>query len=108
MRAVCSAWRYEGALEDAELVVSELVANAVRHAGGSVDVVLEVTGDVQHLKASVYDGSALSPEIRRLGAEEEAGRGLRIVEELALDWGTEEQQEGKRVWVDLGPRSSAR
>lgn len=103
-RAVLGGWGYrdEDALEVVELVVTELVTNALRHAPGTPFQLQLESGD--RLRVAVVDGSALVPVARAMDAAsegEESGRGLHIVSELADAWGFEDLPDGKRIWVDL-------
>ncbi len=76
-------------LDDARLVVSELVGNAVRHARPLADGTMRVAwvADDTQLEVAVTDGGALStPEVVDAGVSDLAGRGLSIVEALAERW----------------------
>lgn len=87
-------------LDDAALVLSELVGNAVRHAeGSSLQVRLRRTGDV--LRIAVHDRSATPPQPREASFEDESGRGMLIIEALSKDWGWEPRPTGKVVWADV-------
>jgi anti-sigma regulatory factor (Ser/Thr protein kinase) len=100
-RAILKGWGYrdDAALEAVELVVTELVTNALRHAGGGFQLQLQ---SGRSLRVAVADGSALVPVARAMDDEGESGRGVHIVTELARDWGVEEREGGgKRIWVDL-------
>ncbi len=68
-------------VDDAALVVSELVANAVEHARGGCRLRLEVSGD--RVTVEVYDTSPVRPRVRRPSSERENGRGLALVRQLA-------------------------
>lgn len=84
---------------DAKLVVSELATNAVIHAGTPFSVTVALQGPV--IRISVRDESDLPPRVRDAGPEARSGRGLRIVDAIADDWGVERDPAGKTVWVDL-------
>ena len=87
-------------LDDAALVLSELVGNAVRHAkGNTVQVRLRRTDDV--LRIAVHDGSPATPAPRDASAEDENGRGMLIIEALSHRWGWEPLSTGKVVWADV-------
>ena len=85
--------------DDLELVVGELVANAVVHAGLPAEVVLFVAAP--RVRVEVRDHSRLSPLRGRHGAESMTGRGLRLVESVARAWGVERRQRGKAVWAEF-------
>ena len=86
--------------DDAQLATSELVANAVRHAGTPVVLRVFVGTDV---RVSVEDGR---PELRQPvpvgdAAHAESGRGLRIVAAVSTDWGLALSPAGKVVWFTM-------
>lgn len=87
----------------AELVTSELVTNALVHAGTQIDVSVELCPD--RVRVEVADGSPHLPESRRYGATAGTGRGLVMVEELTDEWGAFRQGrggQGKVVWFEIG------
>jgi anti-sigma regulatory factor (Ser/Thr protein kinase) len=87
-------------LDDAALVLSELVGNAVRHAEGvTMQVRLRRTADV--LRIAVQDGSTAPPAPRDASFEDESGRGMRIIEALSSRWGCEPLPGGKVVWAEV-------
>jgi anti-sigma regulatory factor (Ser/Thr protein kinase) len=92
------------ALGDVLLVASELVTNAVVHSGGSAADVLTVTATLRraHLLISVHDPglSGQSAQTRPRDDSQPHGLGLRIVEQLASEWGAEDGR-GYRVWAEL-------
>ncbi len=88
----------------AELLVSELVGNAVRYAGeGEVLVHARVADGL--LRVEVLDSSQVVPPLptRMPSADAESGRGLLLVEALAERWGAEPIPGGKRLWFELTP-----
>ncbi|MFI0235463.1 SpoIIE family protein phosphatase [Streptomyces sp. NPDC016845] len=86
----------------AELLVGELVANAVRHArGGRVHLRLVRSGT---LLCEVEDTDPTLPTLRSAGPGDECGRGLRVVAHLAREWGASRTATGKTVWFELGAR----
>ena len=90
-------------VETAQLLVSELVTNAVAHAGTRVEV--ECARTDEGLRVSVCDGSSLLPVPGRPGAWDERGRGLLLVDTLASRWGTDRHPDhGKAVWFELSER----
>jgi two-component sensor histidine kinase len=89
-----------GSVWTAELLASELVTNAVTHGCGSVQVVMEF--DVDGLAVTVSDEAPTAPVITDAGPSETGGRGLRLVDVLASDWGVTWDRPGKGVWFRLG------
>ena len=86
--------------ETAELLITELVANAARHAGGQVRVQVGLRSD--HLLVEVLDSSAALPiSGPDVDWESESGRGIALVEALADRWGADPLPSGKRVWFEL-------
>jgi serine phosphatase RsbU (regulator of sigma subunit)/anti-sigma regulatory factor (Ser/Thr protein kinase) len=88
--------------DDAELIVSELVTNAVLHGGGCEHVeVFAVDGGV---RIAVADRSAVPPVLGLASIEGMTGRGLRLVARLATRWGVEARVTGKIVWAEVTGR----
>jgi anti-sigma regulatory factor (Ser/Thr protein kinase) len=94
------AWGRDGLVDAAELVVSELVGNAIRHGRSRFRVsVATVAGGV---RVSVTDPSPALPSLRSddpHGATN--GRGMHLVEALARSWGAESHDGGKTVWAEI-------
>lgn len=90
-------------LDDALLVVSELVGNAVRHGAAHVLLTVQRAAPAQGglLTLGVQDGSAVLPQAPQDRTDAESGRGLRIVDVLSRRWGVAELGPGKRVWAEL-------
>ncbi|MEU6198111.1 SpoIIE family protein phosphatase [Streptomyces sp. NPDC047061] len=78
-----------------QLVVSELVTNAMRHAGGPIRLRL-IKGET--LICEVSDGSSVSPHLRRARVFDEGGRGLFMVAQFTQRWGTRYTRTGKTIW----------
>lgn len=96
---------------EAEIVVSELVANAIRHAkplaDGTIRVHWKVKAGVVEIEVSDGGGpSTPKPAPRSVWAS--TGRGLRIVRSLAHEWGVTEERNGRTVWASLGGPSRRR
>ena len=81
------------------LLTSELVTNAVVHAGGDIDLFARCHGDT--LRVEVRDGDATPPVDAGLGRDARSGRGIHIVDSLAGSWGSEPEERGKVVWFEL-------
>jgi anti-sigma regulatory factor (Ser/Thr protein kinase) len=93
------AWGCDAVVNDAELLVSELVTNAVLHARSATRVTIERHGS--RLRVSVYDTSPTRPRMRELGPEAVTGRGLLLVDRIARRWGVEPHEPGKAVWFEV-------
>ncbi|MFF3585309.1 SpoIIE family protein phosphatase [Streptomyces mirabilis] len=92
-----ASWGLEHIAFVTELVVSELVTNAIRHAAGPVR--LRLIRD-ETLVCEVSDGSSTSPHLRRARLQDEGGRGLFMVAELTQRWGTRHTRAGKTIWAE--------
>jgi anti-sigma regulatory factor (Ser/Thr protein kinase) len=96
-------WDAPHDVDDAALLVTELVTNVVDHVGpdGLLTLELELAG--HWLRISVADGSAVRPVVRELDSDNPRGRGLRLVQAIAARWGADDHNGGKRVWLELAP-----
>jgi hypothetical protein len=84
-----------------ELLISELVANAVVHAA-SPDITLHVVTDGHRFTAAVTDSSNDLPVTRTTGADTPGGQGIRLIELLATTWGTDTHPSGgKTIWFTV-------
>jgi anti-sigma regulatory factor (Ser/Thr protein kinase) len=99
--ALMSGWELASLRVDAELVASELVANALMHAPGADSYEFAVIRRSNGVRLSLADGSSIVPVVRALEDARPGGRGLRIMQSLAAGWGHDTHDGGKRVWVDL-------
>jgi len=93
-------WGLEALVVDAELLTSELVTNAVIHARSDVTVSVAVSDGIAEI--GVTDVSPEPPTPRWAASGAEGGRGLRLVDRLASDWGVAYLETGKQVWCRLG------
>lgn len=99
-RDVLEGWECHALVADAELVVSELVTNAVLHAGTSGRLVLRL--GPERLRIEVVDEGSGEPRPQPWDPLRPGGRGLLIVSEIARRWGVEHLDgDGKLVWADL-------
>ncbi|MFF9177619.1 ATP-binding protein [Streptomyces sp. NPDC014793] len=89
------------ACQDAQLVVSELVTNAHRHAPGPGGLELEVSPDAALLRITVRDSSPQRPELREHDARRIGGHGLRLVTRLCAQLHTVALETGKQVVAHL-------
>jgi anti-sigma regulatory factor (Ser/Thr protein kinase) len=101
----CLGWGVPRALRGTRLVITELVDNAVQHAGTTVEITAGVVNGRVHLR--VRDGSTAQPvrrpvEPRGAGAPLDlCGLGLRRLDRHAADWGTIAHSDGKTVWATV-------
>ena len=87
-------------LEDSiQLLVSELVTNAVIHAHSDVEVALHLRAD--RVRVEVVDAAAEYVHRRDAGDEEQSGRGMALTEALATAWGIDTLAAGKSVWFEV-------
>ncbi len=89
-------WGLEDITDTTELLVSELVTNAIRHAHEPVQLRIILDGV---LSCEVFDGSSSAPQLRRADRYDEDGRGLMLVAQLAERWGTRHTGTGKIIWA---------
>jgi hypothetical protein len=92
-----AAWGLGEFAPATELVVSELVTNAIRHGRGPVGLRLIRTGV---LTCEVSDTSGAAPHRRRAGTFDEGGRGLLLVAHLTRRWGSRPTADGKTIWAE--------
>ncbi|MEV0495841.1 SpoIIE family protein phosphatase [Streptomyces atratus] len=81
-----------------ELIVSELVTNAIRY--GAQPIRLRLLHDSNNLICEVADGSSTSPHLCRAAATDEGGRGLFLIAQFARRWGTRYTAHGKIIWAE--------
>lgn len=91
-------WGLEDLSFTVELIVSELVTNAIRYGAPPIRLRLIRDGTVV---CEVSDGSNSSPHLRRAQVYDEGGRGLLLVAQLARRWGTRHRRDGKTIWAEV-------
>jgi len=89
-------------LDEALLLVSELVTNAVRYGAPPITLQVSCNGS-EGMEVRVSDGSDRLPQPRDTAASDESGRGLLLVDTLSSRWGVDSTQAGKEVWFALRP-----
>jgi anti-sigma regulatory factor (Ser/Thr protein kinase) len=100
IRQSLASWGLLDVVDDAELVASELVANAVRH--GATPVVLTIGQGDGHLLIAVQDAAPdRLPQPRDAEAGEFGGRGMLLVRSIAQRWGYTGGHNSKVVWAEL-------
>ncbi len=98
VRRALDRWELGDLSDSVELLVSEIVTNAVRYAGRPITLRLLRT-DV--LRCEVGDDAPQLPRMRHAGIQDENGRGLFLVHRLAQRWGATRLSAGKVVWFEL-------
>jgi hypothetical protein len=98
-RARLTAWGLEGFADVVELLVSELVTNALHHAPGMCRLTLSAVDGL--VRCEVEDGSTELPRPHQPGAYEERGRVLYLLDTLACCWGGDRTPTGKVMWFEL-------
>lgn len=93
------SWGCDGLVDDAQLVVTELVTNSMLHAETACRVSIELSTEA--LRIEVTDRDPSPPEPQPFDREREGGRGLLIVSSLASAWGIDRRDDGKTVWAEL-------
>ncbi|MFD3571361.1 SpoIIE family protein phosphatase [Streptomyces sp. NPDC058671] len=92
-----SRWDLDELAFTTELVASELVTNAIRYAGGPLELRLIRAAS---LICEVSDRSSTQPRMRRAQASEEGGRGLFLIAQLTDRWGSRYTRHGKTIWTE--------
>lgn len=96
----CQDWDCADLISDAELLVSELVTNALVHTRARCELRAGLSATA--LRLQVIDGAAAVPDLRVAGEGDENGRGLLLVSALCAAWGTEPLPlGGKVVWAEM-------
>jgi anti-sigma regulatory factor (Ser/Thr protein kinase) len=91
-------WELDELAFTTELVVSELVTNAIRHAAGPIRLRLILTRAA--LICEVWDGSATAPHLRHPKTTDEGGRGLFLISQFTQRWGSRHTRDGKIIWTE--------
>jgi hypothetical protein len=98
-RTRLTAWGLEGFSDVVELLVSELVTNALRHAPGPCRLTISALDGL--LRCEVEDNSRELPRVSKNRLFDEGGRGLHLLDMLACCWGGARTATGKTVWFEL-------
>ncbi|WP_327353672.1 SpoIIE family protein phosphatase [Streptomyces sp. NBC_01304] len=97
-RAQLQSWDLEPLIDTTELLVSELVTNALRYGEGEIRLRLLLD---RTLVCEVWDAGLVQPRRRRAKDTDEGGRGLQLVGLLSASWGARRTPRGKTVWFEL-------
>ncbi|WP_323182885.1 ATP-binding protein [Streptomyces sp. NBC_00401] len=99
VRAQLGDWNLEGLADTAELLVSELVTNALRHTRGPLRLNLQVRGS--RLRCEVEDTDPTGPVRSVVDADAEGGRGTELLDLLTEAWGSTLTATGKTTWCEM-------
>lgn len=101
LRGACCSQHPTEVVEEAQLLVSELVTNAVRHGSPPIELQVRCAGD-DALEIRVRDANPAPPERRAVNLDAEGGRGLMLVDLVSQTWGSDQNpDDGKSVWFTL-------
>ncbi len=91
-------WGLEDLIDTSELLVSELVTNAIKYANG--EVLLRLILEPDSLVCEVHDSSPALPRVLQVDKDAENGRGLHVVSQMSSRWGARRTLTGKVVWCE--------
>lgn len=94
-------WQLPEQADTCELLVSELVTNALTHGCGPIRLSISLSYGKRTLQCAVADACPNLPRLRADQQDEEHGRGLRLVDDLSARWGSRRSVSGKTVWFAL-------
>ncbi|MEU3216759.1 SpoIIE family protein phosphatase [Streptomyces sp. NPDC006971] len=104
VRQALNDWDMAELADDAELMTGELLVNVLLHTEGGAVLTLEVLPEpVRRIRLTVQDRSSVWPRRRSPGETATSGRGLLLMDAVAVRWGIEPRGEGKAVWCEIGP-----
>lgn len=101
LRSVLALWDCDDPDDAGELLTSEVVSNAVRHAAGVLAMLFELSPHQGMVRVSVEDQTPDLPVLQAHSTESSSGRGLLLVEALATRWGSHPTERGKVVWFEF-------
>lgn len=107
MRLHLGLWGLQEVVEDAQLCVSELVSNVIKHVGPGTPATLAVSMNGVHLRIEIHDPDTRAlPVLLDAIADSEAGRGMALVDAVAERWGVLLLADQKVTWCELatGPK----
>ncbi|MFK4149465.1 ATP-binding protein [Streptomyces sp. NPDC004065] len=103
VRLRLAGWGLPELSDIAQLCVSELVANVIKHVGSGTPAALAVSMRGMRLRIEVRDPDARAlPTLTEAGADAESGRGMALIEALAERWGVELAADHKVTWCEIG------
>ncbi|MFF1476127.1 ATP-binding protein [Streptomyces sp. NPDC058301] len=101
VRTQLGLWGLGAVTDEAQLAVSELASNVIKHVGEGVAATLVLEAAADRLRIELHDKSHAVPTRTQAACDAECGRGLHLLAGLAMDWGTVLTATGKAVWCEL-------
>ncbi len=96
---LCRSWGVPSVVPEAEIIVTELVENAIRHCHSSCEVAVALLDDT--LTIEVGDHGRKPPRLLEPSLDAFGGRGLLLVHKVSRRWGYQPTADGKIVWADV-------
>ncbi|WP_371528997.1 ATP-binding protein [Streptomyces sp. NBC_01283] len=106
VRCMLGRWGAEAIADEAELAVTELATNIIKHVGEGAAATLVLESKAGRLRVELHDKSHTVPLARVENCDEECGRGLHLLSAMSLDWGTLLTATGKAVWCEFSLESA--
>ncbi|WP_240810774.1 ATP-binding protein [Streptomyces tendae] len=99
--AQLSQWGVPAVGDAAQLVVTELATNVIKHVGEGSAATLILERKRERLRVEMHDKASALPSLHAAGCDSECGRGLHMLAAMAVDWGTVATAAGKAVWCEI-------
>lgn len=101
VRSMLGQWGASSVAEKAELAVTELATNVMKHVGEGAAATLVLVPKEDRLRLELHDKSHVVPAMGPVTCDEECGRGLHLLSAMSLGWGTLLTATGKAVWCEI-------
>ncbi|MFD8868459.1 ATP-binding protein [Streptomyces sp. NPDC059590] len=101
VRVQLAAWGMSPLVDEAQLAVTELASNVIKHVGEGTAATLVLDAGADQLRVELHDKSHHEPQWLASGCDAECGRGLHLLVGMAAAWGTIRTAAGKAVWCEL-------
>ncbi|MFD9653496.1 ATP-binding protein [Streptomyces mirabilis] len=101
IRCMLGHWGVSAVAEEAELVVTELATNVIKHVGEGAAATLVLEPRQDRLRVELHDKSHTVPTRNSGSCDAECGRGLHLLSAMSLEWGTLLTATGKAVWCEI-------
>ncbi|MEU8619261.1 ATP-binding protein [Streptomyces sp. NPDC048623] len=110
VRSTLGQWGAQHAVDEAELVVTELATNVIKHVGEGAPATLVLEAKDGRLRVELHDMSPVLPPMeggRPKACDAECGRGLHLLASMSTSWGSLPMERGKAVWCELSLMADA-